>query len=45
MDEIFTKYLLEGDKFMSEMHLKQPGLTYTVWDPNSYILVIFIKMN
>ena len=33
MNEIFTKYLLAGYKYMSEMHLKQPGLTYTVWDP------------
>ena len=33
MNEIFTKYLLAGDKFMPEMYLKQPGLTYTVWDP------------
>ena len=31
MNEIITKYLLAGDKFMPEMHLKQPGLTYTVW--------------
>ena len=30
MNEIFTKYLLAGDKFMPEMHLKQPGLTYIV---------------
>ena len=26
MNEIVNKFLLEGDKFMPEMHLKQPGL-------------------
>ena len=25
MNEIVNKFLLAGDKFMSEMHLKQPG--------------------
>ena len=29
MNEIFIKFLLAGDKFMSEMHLKQPGFTYS----------------
>ena len=28
MDEIVNKFLLVGDKFMPEMHLKQPGFTY-----------------
>ena len=28
MNEIKNKFLLVGDKFMSEMHLKQPGFTY-----------------
>ena len=28
MNEIVNKFLLVGDKFMSEMHLKQPGFTY-----------------
>ena len=27
MNEIVNKFLLAGDKFMSEMHLKQPGFT------------------
>ena len=27
MNEIVNKYLLAGDKFMPEMHLKQPGFT------------------
>ena len=29
MNEIVNKILLAGDKFMPEMHLKQPGLTYS----------------
>ena len=24
---------MAGDKFMAEMHLKQPGFTYSVFDP------------
>ena len=27
MNEIVNKFLLPSDKFMSEMHLKQPGFT------------------
>ena len=27
MNEIVNKFLLAGYKFMSEMHLKQPGFT------------------
>ena len=29
MNEIVNKFLLVGDKFMPEMHLKQPGFTYS----------------
>ena len=29
MNEIVNKFLLAGDKFMSEMHLKQLGFTYS----------------
>ena len=29
MNEIINKCLLVGDKFMSEMHLKHPGFTYS----------------
>ena len=29
MNEIVNKFLLIGDKFMPEMHLKQPGFTYS----------------
>ena len=28
MNEIVNKFLLLGDKFMPEMHLRQPGFTY-----------------
>ena len=29
MNEIVNKFLLAGDRFMAEMHLKQPGFTYS----------------
>ena len=29
MNEIVNKFLLAGNKFISEMHLKQPGFTYS----------------
>ena len=33
MNEIVKKFLLASDKFMSEMHLKQPGFTYSGCGP------------
>ena len=33
MNEIVNNFLLVGDKFMPEMHLKQPGLTYSACGP------------
>ena len=33
MNETINKYLLAGDKFMPEMHLKQSGFTYSAWGP------------
>ena len=33
MNETINKFLLAGDKFMPEMHLKQPGFTYSVCGP------------
>ena len=33
MNEIVNKFLLAGDKFMAEMHLKQPGFTYSACGP------------
>ena len=32
-NEIFNKFLLAGDKCMPEMHLKQPGFTYSACGP------------
>ena len=29
MNKIVTNFLLAGDKFIPEMHLKQPGFTYS----------------
>ena len=29
MNEIVSKFLLAGDKFMPEMHSEQPGFTYS----------------
>ena len=33
MNEIVNKFLLAGDKIMSEMHLRQPGFTYSAYRP------------
>ena len=33
MNEIANKFLLGGDKFMPEMHLKEPGFTYSDCGP------------
>ena len=33
MNEIVHKFLLVGDKFMPEMHLKQPGFAYPACGP------------
>ena len=33
MNEIINKFLFAGDKFMPEMHLRQPKFTYSVCGP------------
>ena len=33
MNETVNKFLLAGYKFMPEMHLKQPGFTYSACGP------------
>ena len=33
MNDIVIRFLLAGDKFMSEMHLRQPGFTYSACGP------------
>ena len=57
MNDTVNKFLLAGDKFVPEMHLKQPGFTYSACGPftknkeriqklkKQGIQVIFIKIN
>ena len=53
MNEIVNKFLLVGDKFMPEMHLKKPGFTYSDCVPftknkeriEKFIQILFMKMN
>ena len=33
MNEIVSKFLLAGDKLIPDMHLKQPGFTYSACRP------------
>ena len=33
MNDIINKFLLAGDKFMPEMHLRQPQFTYSACGP------------
>ena len=33
MNDITNKFLLAGDKFMPETHLRQPGFTYSACGP------------
>ena len=33
MDKIVNTFLLAGEEFMSEIHLKQPGFTYSACRP------------
>ena len=46
MNEILNKFFLVGDKFMLEIHLKQPGFTYRACSPfpkNKKRIVKFIQ--
>ena len=57
MNHTINKFLLTGDKFMPEMHLQQPGFTYSACGPftkhkeriknlnKQLIRDIFIEMN
>ena len=55
MNEIINKFLLAGDKFKPERHLRQPGFTYSACEPftknkkkkfkKQEIHEIFIKTN
>ena len=33
MNEIVNRFLLAGDKFMDEMHLREPGFKYSAFGP------------
>ena len=33
MNQIVNKFLLAGDKFMFEVHLRQPAFTYSACGP------------
>ena len=33
MNQLVNKFLLAGDKFMPEMHLREPGFTYSICGP------------
>ena len=33
MNDIINKFLLVGDKFMPEIHFRQPGFTYSACGP------------
>ena len=33
MNEMISKFLLAGDKFLPEMNLRQAGFTYIAWGP------------
>ena len=33
MNEIVNNFLLAEDRFIPEMHLRQPGFTYSVYRP------------
>ena len=35
MKEIVNKFLLAGDRFMPEMHLKKLGFTYSACEPST----------
>ena len=57
MNNVINKFLLAGDKFMTEMHLRQPRFVYSACGPFTrikkelknlsklVIRVIFIEMN
>ena len=43
MNDIINKFLLAGDKFMPEMHLRQPGFTYSACGPFTKIKEKILK--
>ena len=45
MNKIINKFLLAGDKFMPEMHLRQSGFTYSACGPFTKHKERIIKFN
>ena len=45
MNEIVNKFLLVGNKFMPEIHLRQPGFTYSACGPFTKNKDIIQKFN
>ena len=43
MNEIVNKFLLADDKFMSEMHLRQPGSAFGLFPKNKQRIQRFIE--
>ena len=43
MNKIVNKFLLAGDKFISELHLKQPGFTYSAFTRNKERIQKFMQ--
>ena len=37
MNNMIKKFLLAGDKYMSEMHFREPGFTYSACGPKSKV--------
>ena len=45
MNDIINKFLLAGNKFMPEMHLRQPGFTYSACGPITKIKKEYKDLN
>ena len=45
MNDIINKFLLAGDTFMPEMHLKEPGLTYSACGPFTKVKKEYKSLN
>ena len=45
MNKIINKFLLTGDKFMPELHLKQPGFIYSACGPFTNIMKEFENLD
>ena len=45
MEKIGNQFLLAGNKFMPEKHLKQPGFTYSACGPSTKMILINLVFN